>query len=136
LVAEQAPALERLLNGLFQVIQGLVPHFIEPHVLRLEATLQEKVRERAQQVLRAQPEVLTGESRVLDELHAKKNRITKTQRHEDLIYVFLVPLCLGVEILLPLSYIAASETLVAENRRGLSSLASSLPPCSPALHSG
>ncbi len=50
-VGEKLPAFERLLNGLFQVFEGLLIPLRELHVRIIETALQKKIGQRLHQIL-------------------------------------------------------------------------------------
>ena len=63
LVVEELAVLERLLDGLLQILEGVLVPLAEGHVLGVEAALQQKVGEGLQQIFGVDAEVFAGITR-------------------------------------------------------------------------
>ena len=84
LVVEELALLERLLDGLLQILQGVLVPLAEGHVLRVEAALQQEVGESLEQILGADAEVLAGVLRVVDPLHEQLTFADGASRADEL----------------------------------------------------
>ena len=68
-VVEKLALLERLLNGLLQILERVLVPLAEGHVLGVETAFQEKIRERLEQIVGVDSKVLTGVSGIADPSH-------------------------------------------------------------------